>query len=164
MKSRGSAVPSFASSAGRSAVGSPIRAADRIGDPTALLPALLAKLGTADPRDFIPAVYRGAWDKAAIAGLAPVVLECAAAGDAAAAGIVRSEARELARTAAGAVTLGGLPPDGVPVALTGGLVLKSETFRGLFLGGLRDCGVTPGPVGLVEDPAVGAVVLARKIS
>ena len=47
--------------------------------------------------------------------------------------------------------------------LAGGLVLRSETFRGLFLGGLRDCGVNPGPVGLVEDPAVGAVVLARKL-
>jgi hypothetical protein len=28
---------------------------------------------------------------------------------------------------------------------------------------LRECGVTPGPVGLVDDPAVGAVVLAQKL-
>ena len=35
------------------------RAADGIGAPTKLLPAYLAKLGTSDPRDFIPAVYRG---------------------------------------------------------------------------------------------------------
>ena len=41
----------------------------------------LAKLGTRDPRDFIPAVYRGVWDRAAIAGLAPLVVEAAEAGD-----------------------------------------------------------------------------------
>ena len=57
------------------------RTADGIGEPTKLLPAYLAKLGSRDPRDFIPAVYRGSWDKAAIAGLAPIVLELAAAGD-----------------------------------------------------------------------------------
>jgi N-acetylglucosamine kinase-like BadF-type ATPase len=138
------------------------RSADAIGPPTKLLPAFLAKLGTKDPRDFIPAVYRGVWDKAAIAGLAPVVLELAP-GDDAARAIFEGEALELARTAAGAVANGGLPKDGVPVALTGGLLLKSEPFRERFLANLRACGVTPGPVGLVDDPALGAVVLARKL-
>ena len=138
------------------------RAADNIGPPTKLLPALLAKLGTKDPRDFIPAVYRGKWDKAAIAGLAPVVLELATADDAAQS-IFETETLELARTAAGAVANGGLPRDGLPVALTGGLVLRSEAFRERFLANLRTCGVNPGPVGLVEDPALGAVVMARKL-
>jgi N-acetylglucosamine kinase-like BadF-type ATPase len=122
----------------------------------------LAKLGTKDPRDFIPAVYRGVWDKAAIAGLAPIVLELASSDDAARM-IFEDETRELAKTAAGAVANGGLPKDGVPVALTGGLLLRSEPFRERFLANLRSCGVTPGPVGLVDDPALGAVVLARKL-
>lgn len=138
------------------------RAADNIGAPTKLLPALLAKLGSSDPRDFIPAVYRGAWDKAAIAGLAPIVLELAPT-DPTANAIFEGETLELARTAAGAVANGGLSRDGVPVALTGGLMLHSEAFRNGFLANLRSCGVTPGPVGLVDDPAVGAVVLARKL-
>jgi len=139
------------------------RAADRIGPPTQLLPALLAELGSADPRAFIPAVYRGSWDKAAIAGLAPIVLELAVAGDEIARGIFENQALELARTAAGAVANGGLPREETPVALTGGLVLRSEPFRERFLANLRACGVAPGPIGLVEDPAVGAVVLARKL-
>jgi N-acetylglucosamine kinase-like BadF-type ATPase len=139
------------------------RAADRIGVPTRLLPAYLGQLGSNDPRDFIPTVYRGAWDKAAIAALAPIVLDLAAAGDEVARGIFEYQALELARTAAGAVVNGGLPRDGVPVALTGGLVLRSDAFRERFLADLRACGVTPGPIGLVEDPAVGAVVLARKL-
>jgi class 3 adenylate cyclase len=49
------------------------------------------------------------------------------------------------------------------VALTGGLVVESELYRDRFLSELRACGVTPGPVGLVDDPVVGAVVLARKL-
>jgi len=139
------------------------RAADGIGDPTTLLALLLGQLGSSDPREFIPAVYRGAWDKAFIAGLAPVVLDAAANGDATATAILEGEARELARTAAGAVRNGGLPTDGVPVALAGGLGLNSETFRTRFLSELCACGVTPGPVGLVDDPVVGAVVLARRL-
>lgn len=139
------------------------RAADRIGAPTALLPALLKELGSNDPREFIPAVYRGKWDKAAIAALAPVVLATAAAGDAAAQRIFEQEAHELAQTAAGAVRAGGLPIEGVPVALTGGLVVESAAYREQFLSELRACGVTPGPVGVVDDPVVGAVVLARKL-
>jgi N-acetylglucosamine kinase-like BadF-type ATPase len=138
------------------------RAADDIGPPTKLLAAYLAKLGTSDPRDFIPAVYRGAWDKAAIAGLAPLVLDLAATDDTARS-IFETETMELARTAVGAVARGNLPKDELPIALTGGLLLHSKPFREQFLANLRACGVTPGPVGLVEDPAVGAVVLARKL-
>lgn len=139
------------------------RAADGVGEQTALLPALLEKLGTHDPREFIPAVYRGSWDKAHIAGLAPVVLHAAANGDHIARGIFEQEARELARTATGAVAAGGLPREGLPVALTGGLVVESEMYRNRFLTELRACGVAPGPVGLVDDPVVGGVVLARKL-
>ncbi|MBM3979571.1 MAG: BadF/BadG/BcrA/BcrD type ATPase [Planctomycetes bacterium] len=139
------------------------RAADGVGEPTALLPALLQKLGTPDAREFIPAVYRGTWDKAFIAGLAPLVLSAAASGDATATAIVEQEARELARTAAGAVANCGLSRDGVPVALAGGLALESAPYRERFLHELRACGVTPGPVGLVDDPVVGAVVLARRL-
>ncbi|MFM8270877.1 MAG: N-acetylglucosamine kinase [Gemmata sp.] len=140
------------------------RAADNIGERTALLPALLTELGSDDPREFIPAVYRGKWDKAAVAALAPVVLSLAAAGDPTATAIVAREAHDLARTAAGAVDAGGLSPAGIAVALTGGLVVESEAYRERFLSELRACGVTPGSVGLVDDPVVGAVVLARKLA
>jgi N-acetylglucosamine kinase-like BadF-type ATPase len=139
------------------------RAADGVGEHTVLLPALLERLGTTEPRDLIPAVYRGAWDKAFIAGLAPLVQRVAASGDRVATAIFEGEARELARTAAGAVAAGGLARDGVPVALTGGMVIENESFRTRFLSELRACGVTHGPVGLVDEPVVGAVVLARKL-
>ncbi len=140
------------------------RAADMIGEPTSLLPTLLAKLESNDPREFIPEVYRGTWDKAYIAGLAPLVFSAAASGDCVAARIMEEEARELARTAAGAVAGGELPREELPVALTGGLVIHNTAYRERFLTELRACGVKPGPVGLVDDPVVGAVVLARKLA
>jgi N-acetylglucosamine kinase-like BadF-type ATPase len=139
------------------------RWADGIGEPTRLLEAYLAKLGSKDPRDFIPAVYRGSWDKAAIANLAPLVLELAATGDPVAGSIFDTETMDLARTVVGAVVNGGLPKESVPIALTGGLVLHNAAFRERLLANLAACGVTPGPVGLVDDPALGAVVLARKM-
>ena len=139
------------------------RAADRIGLPTQLLSAYLAKLGSTDPRDFIPAVYRGSWDKAAIAVLAPVVLELAVAGDEIARRIFEHQAQELARTAAGAVANGGLPRADIPVALTGGLVLQSEAFRDRFLANLCAAASPPAPSASWTTPPWGAVVLARKL-
>ena len=92
------------------------------------------------------------------------MLELAEAGDAAAKAIFESETLELARTVAAAVIKADLPRVGVPVALTGGLVLHSSFFRERLLARLLECGVTLGPVGLVDDPALGAVVLARKLA
>ncbi|MEO2089896.1 MAG: N-acetylmuramic acid 6-phosphate etherase [Gemmataceae bacterium] len=136
------------------------RSFDGIGPKTALIDALVKKMSLPAAPDFIPAVYRGPWDRAAIAGLAPVVLELAVT-DTIAAEIVRTEATDLARTAAGAVAANGLPKTGLPVALAGGLLTNSEPFCEQFLAGLRAEGVQPGPVKLVSEPAVGAVVLAR---
>lgn len=138
------------------------RAADGIGE-TALLPALLAELGSADPRDFIPAVYRGGWDKARIAGLAPVVVGQAEAGDAVAHKIVVGQVTDLARTVVAAADRAGLGRLGVPVALAGGLILSNAFYRRLFLEALTGFGLHPGTVGLVDEPAVGAVVTARRL-
>lgn len=139
------------------------RAADGVID-TALLPVLLAELGSADPRDFIPAVYRGSWDKARIAGLAPAVVAAAEAGDPVAHKLVVGEVTELARTAVAAADRNRLSRLGVPVALAGGLVLQNEFYRRLFLEALTGFGLHPGTVGLVDEPAVGAVVMARKLA
>ncbi|MDB5312554.1 MAG: hypothetical protein JWO38_6756 [Gemmataceae bacterium] len=139
------------------------RAADKAGPPTGLVDAFLAQLGTTDPRDFIPAVYRGVWDRAAIAALAPVVLGAAEAGDAVAHKLVVQQVTELGKTAVTAVDANKLPRLGLPVALAGGLVVKSEFYRRLFLESLTGFGVHPGSVRAVEDPAVGAVVMARKL-
>lgn len=138
------------------------RSFDGITPPTKLVDAFVKRMNLNEPPDLIPAVYRGPWDRSAIAGMAPLVLELAEAGDAVAAEIVRHEARELAKTAAGAVKANGLPTQGLPVALAGGVLTNSELYRRHFLDGLREAGIAPGEVRLVTEPAVGAVVLARQ--
>jgi N-acetylglucosamine kinase-like BadF-type ATPase len=139
------------------------RAYDRIDEPTVLVDRFVRKMNLSGAPDLIPAVYRGPWDRAALAGLAPVVLQAAADGDAVAEAVVRAEAAALAATASGAVSNSGLSPDGIPLALAGGVLLGSELYRGYFLEALRAAGVTSGPTKLVPDPALGAVVLARRL-
>lgn len=139
------------------------RAFDGVGAATRLTADFVRAMDLNEAPDFIPAVYRGAWDRAAIAGLAPLVLEAAEAGDAPAGQIVLEEATELARTAAGAVKANGLPTANLPVALAGGVLTFNESYRRRFLAALGDCGIRPGPVEIVTDPALGAVVLARRL-
>lgn len=139
------------------------RAVDRCGPATVLVERFVDKMGLPGPPDLIPAVYRGAWDRAGLASLAPLVLQAAAADDEVARRVVANQAQELARTAAAAVTANGLPAAKVPLALTGGVVLKSEVYRAAFLEALRGFGVNPDPVTPVEDPAIGAIVMARRL-
>ncbi|HUR54193.1 MAG TPA: BadF/BadG/BcrA/BcrD ATPase family protein [Gemmataceae bacterium] len=139
------------------------RFADACGPRTALLDAFVSRMGLKEPRDLIPAVYRREWDRAALASLAPVVFEVTASGDEVALRVMRTQADELARTAAAAVKNSALPAKDLPVALAGGVLLKSDAYQSRFLESLAGFGVTPGPVGLVEEPATGAVVLARRV-
>ncbi len=138
------------------------RSHDGVAPPTALVDLLVKKMGLTSPPEFIPAVYRGAWDRSAIAGLAPLVLECAERGDVLAKQIVTMQATELGRTAAQAVKLSGMHTQPVPVALAGGVLVNSATYRETLLATLRDNGVSVGVVQLVPEPVLGAVVLAGK--
>jgi N-acetylmuramic acid 6-phosphate etherase len=138
------------------------RAVDQCGPQTVMVDNFVEKMGLPGPPDLIPAVYRGAWDRAALASLAPLVLQAAAEGDEVAVRVVSKQAEELARTAAAAVTNNGMPTS-LPLALTGGVVLRSELYRSKFLAALRGFGVNPNPVTPVEDPALGAIVMARRL-
>jgi len=147
----------------REALRAACRSHDKCAPPTVLVERFVKRMNLNGPPDLIPAVYRGPWDRAAIAGLAPLVLEAAAEGDILAEMIVRKEAHELALTAAGAVKNNELPLKGIPVALAGGLLLKSESYKNHFLNSLSDAGITAGVVTSVPEPALGAVVLAQRL-
>jgi N-acetylmuramic acid 6-phosphate etherase len=134
------------------------RAADGRGPATLLTDRLLAANGLARPEELIGVVYRGG-DRAALAGLAPVVLEAAAAGDSVADDIIRAAAEELAAAAAAAARSLGLR-SAFPVALAGGLLVSSAGYRDRFLAALADRGLHADPVALVTEPAEGAVRLA----
>jgi N-acetylmuramic acid 6-phosphate etherase len=134
------------------------RSADGRAQATPLTDRVLAAYGLARPEELVGIVYRGG-DRAALAALAPVVLEAAEAGDPVADDIVRDAAGELAAATAAAarqLNLGAA----FPVALAGGLLVSSPGYRGRFLSALTDRGLTAEPVALVTEPAQGAVRLA----
>jgi N-acetylglucosamine kinase-like BadF-type ATPase len=138
-------------------------AADGRGPPTVLTEKMLEALGGERPMDLIPAVYRGGWDRASLAGLAPIVLEAAERGDGVAGRIVAQGAQQLALTVAAAAMRLELPPDRLPVAITGGTILSSEHYRQTVLQGLDKLGIHADPVTLVHEPADGGVRLARQV-
>jgi N-acetylmuramic acid 6-phosphate etherase len=139
------------------------RSHDKCGPPTVLLDRFVKRMSLSGPPDLIPAVYRGPWDRAAIASMAPLVLEAAEQGDDVAHKVVVEQVTELSRTAATAVENSKLTKLGLPVALAGGVFIHSRFYRDLFVEALRGRGVHAGTVQVVEDPAVGAVVLARRL-
>ncbi len=139
------------------------RAHDKVEPATLLLDRFVKRMNVSTPPELIPAVYRGPWDRAAIAGLAPMVLDAAAEGDAVARRIVEDEVDQFARTAFAAIVNNGLLQSGLPVALAGGLLLNSDLYREMFLSRLGQLGLVPGIVTPVHEPAVGAVVLARRL-
>jgi N-acetylmuramic acid 6-phosphate etherase len=138
------------------------RAADERGQPTALTERLLARLGLRQPQELASAIYRGTWDRTKLAGLAPLVLETAEAGDAVAESVVAEAARELARAGAAVAAKLGMRDQSIPLALAGGVLLGSAGYRKRVLEALASSGVRPGPVTLVHEPAEGAVRRAMK--
>jgi N-acetylglucosamine kinase-like BadF-type ATPase len=136
------------------------RATDGLTPPTSLTDRLLAAMNLTRPIDLIPAVYRGGWDRTALASLAPHVMQSAAEGDAAALGVVADGAAWLARNILRVIQALGLEPTGVPLALTGGTLLGSDLYRDQLLAALEGVGVRADPVALVKEPAVGAARLA----
>jgi N-acetylglucosamine kinase-like BadF-type ATPase len=139
------------------------RANDGCAPPTTLTSMLLARMGLSEPLEMIDAVYRGGWDRARLATLAPLVREAADAGDAVASEIVAREARLLAETAVAAAQKVALPKNRLPLALTGGPILNGENYRELLLSAFTKLGYQAEPVALVHEPVVGALRMAREL-
>jgi N-acetylmuramic acid 6-phosphate etherase len=139
------------------------RAADGCTPPTRLTKTILDFMSLTQPIEMIHAVYLGEWDRARIATIAPLVMQLAEDGDAAARAVIANEAKELARTVAAVVRKVHLQAERVPLALTGGAILNGAGYRAQFLDALRAGGVNPDPVSLVNEPALGAVRLARNL-
>jgi N-acetylglucosamine kinase-like BadF-type ATPase len=140
------------------------RAADGRGPATTLTARLLAALGVRQPQELIAAVYRSGLDRTALAALAPVVLTAAEEGDAEAGALIAEAARQLAVAAAAAARALGLEPSAVPIALAGGLLRASPSYRARVLDSLTGLGYRAAPVAVVREPAEGALRLAVALS
>ncbi|MEU9591531.1 BadF/BadG/BcrA/BcrD ATPase family protein [Streptomyces sp. NPDC048193] len=134
-----------------------LRAHDGRGPATALLDAAVERFG---PPDRLPAaVDRDGTPARTAASFAPEVARAAAAGDGAAAGIVRRAAAALGETVHTAARRTG-GADALPVTLTGGLTGLGEVLLGPLRAYLADA---PEPLRLqapLGEPLDGARLLA----
>jgi N-acetylglucosamine kinase-like BadF-type ATPase len=139
-----------------------VQAADGYGLRTTLTDRLFKAMSLTDRRELIPKIYGGDLDRAALAALAPVVLETASAGDAVANQIVQSAANALADAAFVVARALGLASGPVPISLCGGVLLESADYRTSYLKALERRGLRVDPVTLAREPALGAVRLAAQ--
>jgi N-acetylglucosamine kinase-like BadF-type ATPase len=113
-----------------------------------------------EPSQLVLAVHGGVWDRARLAHLAVDVVRAADEGDGVAAEIVSQQVSDLAGCVAAVITALALPPDSVPLALTGGLLVEAPTYRDRLLSELARRGIRPVHVLAVSEPAEGALRLA----
>ena len=110
-----------------SAIGAALDAFDGAGEDTALCQEVLEYFGAGKPRDLIEIFNGGSLTRPFVAGFARRAAECAEAGDAVAAGILRSEGEKLGGYALS--LLGALPPGGKKLGFWGGLLTKCRAVR-----------------------------------
>jgi N-acetylmuramic acid 6-phosphate etherase len=137
------------------------RAADARGPGTVLSQKLLERLGLKLPQQLIAAVYRDSLDRPGIAVLAPLVLDAADAEDQVAQDIVEEQVGLLALTVTSAAKRLDFKDSKPALALSGSLLVKREGYRARLLEQVKALGLIIGPVGLVQEPAEGALRLAR---
>lgn len=136
------------------------RAWDGLEPPTALTQRLLGALELQSPRDLVRKLYREHTSRGDIARLARLVVECAQTGDPAAGKIIQEAAAHLAGFAAAAARKLGLS-GAFPCAMSGGLLVHAPTLRDAVIRQAHTAGTQLAPVTVVEEPAIGAIVLAR---
>jgi N-acetylglucosamine kinase-like BadF-type ATPase len=119
---------------------------------------VLAHWKLKDPEALVTHVYRSDVTHGDIAALVDPLLDLAAAGDKDAGRIVADAARDLAAHVTTAVTR--LALERPPLAMTGG-VLRRVAFKQALLGQIP---MELGPVAMVPQPYLGAVVLAKRLA
>lgn len=135
------------------------QAADGRARATTLTKLVFDRLRLKRPEELVAAIYQTGLDRPTIAKLAPLVIDAADAGDPTANAIMQEGAQQLAVAAAtSARQLGLVSP--LPLALAGGLLLASASYRDCLVCAIQAVGIVVNPVELVSEPAEGAVRLA----
>jgi len=147
----------------RNALRAIAQAADGRGEPTRLLDAILSHWNLKSPQELIPRVYRSGWLPADIAALAPLIVQVANEGDAIAQRLLEQAANDLATTILAVARALDLHEPAIPLALTGGLLLETETLRARPIAIAASRGYRFAPVALVREPVAGAVRMARQL-
>ena len=129
-------------------------------------PGLSAEIRTAlavdDAREMLSALSARGDLRQAIAQLAPLVLQCADAGDPDAHAVIDDAASHLAELVVAAAVRIGVARD-YPLALTGGVLTGSATLRQLVEQKLHSATAEPATVEVVSDPVLGCVNMAARL-
>jgi len=113
-----------------------------------------------DPTQLISAVHGGPWDRMRLATLAEIIIQSADEGDAIAREILTRQVAELADCVTAAVNRLRMSREAVPLALAGGLMVKSASYRQRFIAQLSEATILADPLVVVAEPAEGALRLA----
>jgi N-acetylmuramic acid 6-phosphate etherase len=135
-------------------------AVDGRGPATDLTERLLSRLNLSDPQSLVSAVHGGNLDRVALGGLAPLVIEAAQVGDLVATEICGAGSRELAEMAGAAARAVQLDRP-FPIAFAGGLLVNAPYYRELVLNAMTALALAPASIGIVREPAEGALGMLR---
>lgn len=137
------------------------QATDTVGPPTELTELIMGVCSVSEPAELIPLVYSADFTREKIASLAPVVLEVADRGDEVALSIVWRQLHLLERQARAVVSRLDLQDTEYHLAVGGGILINNQKYRDRLLAELQ---LPTDRVGVVGEPALGAVLLAADIA
>jgi N-acetylglucosamine kinase-like BadF-type ATPase len=127
-----------------------------------LLPALLDFLGISEPDDLLARLYCEKWTTEDLAAFAPVIVETAKQGDAAALRILREGARALAELVA--TTASRLDfPDGPEVVVLGGCARSGAPYQPLVEEAIREACLNAHIIEPAGPPLRGAALNALRL-
>ena len=148
---------------GRRALAAVTRAADGRGPATALTRVLLGHLGIEDPDALFRRTYIEGLEVHEIAALAPLVVAVARAGDAVARRLLAAAGRELGLAAVSVIRDLGFARAAFPVALLGGVFAAGPPLVGPLWRVVRRAAPRADLIEPRYPPAVGALILARRL-
>ncbi|MEN8097979.1 MAG: N-acetylmuramic acid 6-phosphate etherase, partial [Chloroflexota bacterium] len=139
------------------------RATNERGPKTSLTELLLAHINLAKPQDLIRYIYGASAPRNTIADLSPIVQNAAQEGDKIAQEIIQTAGSELAlavKVVADQLNL----KEPIPCALAGSVLTKGKAVRAAFHQSVQEFELQLDPVVSVDEPALGAIKLARELS
>lgn len=138
-----------------------MHAYDGRGEPTLLTDLTLARRGLKDPQGLIRDIYGAESSRAEIAALASLAEEAARQIDPVALNILDEAALDLAHTVQAVYRkLGNFP---LPLAITGSTILSGDRYAACFHRACHQRGMEFTEVRRIDEPAEGAVRLARAL-
>ena len=147
---------------GARALAAVVRAADRRGPATALSALVLRHAGVDRIDGLVAQVFARKDRRQAIAAMAGLVAKAGAEGDAVAAEVLRAAAAELAVAASSVVEQLAMRGERFRVVLSGGLFKMAPVLASMLAARLSEIAPRASTGVLIDEPALGAVRLARR--